>query len=167
MLATDLPVLVDADALTMLSRDPGLVRGRRAPTLLTPHAGEYGRLTGVDAQERLPTGDAVRATAAELGVTVLLKGSRTLVVAPDGAARVNSRPAKLATAGSGDVLSGAAGRFSPPGWSRRGPPRLAAYLHGLAGSIAAGGATTSATGVLDALPDALRTVLAAGGPPVR
>ena len=51
VLGTDLPVLVDADALTILSRDPGLVRGRQAPTLLTPHAGEYGRLTGVDAQE--------------------------------------------------------------------------------------------------------------------
>ncbi len=138
VLGTDRPVLVDADALTILSRDLGLVRGRRAPTLLTPHAGEFQRLTGVGAQElaadRL---GVVRATAADLGVTVLLKGSRTLVVAPDGAARVNlTTSAKLATAGSGDVLSGACGAFLAAGLAPIDAGSLAAYLHGQAACAA-------------------------------
>ncbi|AQA25540.1 carbohydrate kinase family protein [Rhodococcus sp. MTM3W5.2] len=72
VLGTDLPVLVDADALTLVAADPGLVAGRSAPTLLTPHAGEFARLTGRD-----PAADRVAATrglAAEWGTSVLLKG---------------------------------------------------------------------------------------------
>jgi hydroxyethylthiazole kinase-like uncharacterized protein yjeF len=159
VLGTDLPVLVDADALTILSRDLALVRGRPAPTLLTPHAGEFARLTGVDAQElaadRL---GAVRATAADLGVTVLLKGSRTLVVAPDGAARVNlATSAKLATAGSGDVLSGACGAFLAAGLGPLDAGSLAAYLHGLAAGNAPDAMT--APDLLRFWPAAVRDVL--------
>lgn len=71
VLATDLPVLVDADGLTVLAQNLDLVRGRSAPTLLTPHAGEFARLAGTGVgDDRL---SAVRALAAELGATVLLK----------------------------------------------------------------------------------------------
>ena len=105
---------------------------------------------------------AARRAAAELGVTMLLKGNATVVASPDGVAYVNPTGTPwLATAGSGDVLSGLGGALLAGGVEPALAAALAAYLHGLAGSIAAGGATTSATGVLDALPDALRAVRAA------
>jgi NAD(P)H-hydrate repair Nnr-like enzyme with NAD(P)H-hydrate dehydratase domain len=87
-----------------------------------------------------------------------------VVAGPDGFAYVNPTGTPwLATAGSGDVLSGLAGALLAGGVEPALAAALAAYLHGLAGSIAAGGATTSATGVLAALPAALRTVCAAAG----
>src|SRR5262249_32086407 len=83
VLGTELPVLVDADGLTLIAAERGLL-ARSAPTLLTPHAGELGRLLGADPAEvaarRL---EHARAAAAELGATVLLKGSTT-VIAPAG-----------------------------------------------------------------------------------
>ena len=74
--------VLDADALTLIARDPGLVDGRTAPTLLTPHAGEFARLTGTElGSDRLT---AVSGLAARWGVTVLLKGRVTLVADPTG-----------------------------------------------------------------------------------
>ncbi|HET7531293.1 MAG TPA: NAD(P)H-hydrate dehydratase, partial [Mycobacteriales bacterium] len=107
VLATDLPVLLDADAITIVAADPGIASGRSAPTLLTPHAGEFARLFGGDRTDiearRLA---AVRDGASSLGATVLLKGSSTLVATPDGEVRVNTAATPyLATAGSGDVLA--------------------------------------------------------------
>lgn len=79
-LDTDLPVLVDADGLTMLADHPDLVAGRNAPTVLTPHAGEFARLAGA------PPGDdrvgACRQLADALGATVLLKGNVTVIADP-------------------------------------------------------------------------------------
>jgi ADP-dependent NAD(P)H-hydrate dehydratase / NAD(P)H-hydrate epimerase len=136
VLGQDVPVLVDADGLTLLAREPELVRSRTAPTVLTPHDREFERVAGPVGADRV---GAARRAAAELGVTMLLKGDATVVASPDGVAYVNP---------TGTPWLAAA---------------VAAYLHGLAGSIAAGGASTSATGVLDALPDALRTVRAVAG----
>jgi hydroxyethylthiazole kinase-like uncharacterized protein yjeF len=160
VLATDLPVLVDADGLTMAAQEPELVRRRSAPTVLTPHDREFERVAGPVGTDRV---GAARRAAAELGVTMLLKGNATVVAGPDGNAYVNPTGTPwLATAGSGDVLSGLTGALLAGGVEPTLAGALAAYLHGLAGSIAAGGVTTSATGVLDALPDALRTVRAVG-----
>lgn len=133
VLGTAVPALVDADALTIVRRRRELLR-RAAPTLVTPHEGEFARLTGIDADalaaDRL---GAVRRAAADLGVTVLLKGSRTLVVDPDGTARVNTSGSDwLATAGSGDVLSGLAGALLAAGRPPLDAGSVAAYLHGLA-----------------------------------
>ena len=112
ILGTDLPVLVDADGLTILSQDQTLLP-REAPTLITPHAGELARLLGTDAASvearRL---EHARRAAGELGVTVLLKGSTTVIASPDAGRPVSVNPTGtpwLATAGSGDVLSGLAG----------------------------------------------------------
>jgi ADP-dependent NAD(P)H-hydrate dehydratase / NAD(P)H-hydrate epimerase len=165
VLGQDVPVLVDADGLTLLARDPELVRSRTAPTVLTPHDREFERIAGPVGTDRV---GAARRAAAELGVTMLLKGNATVVASPAGRAYVNPTGTPwLATAGSGDVLSGLGGALLAGGVEPTLAAALAAYLHGLAGSIAAGGATTSATGVLDALPDALRTVRAAAGRPLR
>lgn len=161
VLGQDVPVLVDADGLTLLAREPELVRSRTAPTVLTPHDREFERVAGPVGDDRV---GAARRAAAEMGVTVLLKGNATVIADPDGFAYVNPTGTPwLATAGSGDVLSGLGGALLAGGVEPALAAALAAYLHGLAGSIAAGGATTSATGVLDALPDALRTVCAAAG----
>lgn len=142
VLATDVPVLVDADGLTVLAEHRKWLERRTAPTLLTPHAGEFARLMGgdrVDVEaDRLA---AARRAAGELGTTLLLKGTTTVVADPDGRARVNSTgSAWLATAGSGDVLSGAAGGLLAGGLSTLDAGSCGAFLHGLAGLLAATGA---------------------------
>jgi len=139
-------VLVDADGLTILSQVEGLLP-RQAPTLITPHAGELARLLGTDAASvearRL---EHARRAAGELGVTVLLKGSTT-VIAPGASGDSRDEPVLvnptgspwLATAGSGDVLSGLAGALLAQGLAPAQAGLAAAYLHGLAGRFAAAG----------------------------
>lgn len=149
VLATDVPVLVDADGLTLLAGNRGLLR-RAAPTLLTPHAGELGRLLGVDpADVEARRLEHARMAAAELGATILLKGSTTVIAAADGAqgaapAFVNSTGTSwLATAGTGDVLSGLAGSLLAQGLSTGEAAAVAAYLHGIAARLAAAGTAGS------------------------
>ncbi|MFK4225085.1 NAD(P)H-hydrate dehydratase [Streptomyces sp. NPDC019890] len=162
VLASDVPVLIDADGLRLL--DAETVRARSAPTLLTPHAGEAAALLGVSREEvesaRLAS---VRELAARYGATVLLKGSTTLVAAPDGGrspVRVNPMGTPwLATAGSGDVLSGLAGSLLAAGLEARDAGSAAAYLHGLAARRAASeGVPITAYEVAQALRFAWRDV---------
>ncbi|MEV7029351.1 NAD(P)H-hydrate dehydratase [Streptomyces sp. NPDC093272] len=165
VLEADVPVLVDADGLRLADRDA--VRGRTAPTLMTPHAGEAAALLGVRREEveaaRLA---AVRELAASYRATVLLKGATTLVAAPEvgsAAVRVNATGTPwLATAGSGDVLSGLAGSLLASGLDGRDAGSVAAYLHGLAGRFAAEGAPTVAHAVADELGAAWRGVFPSG-----
>jgi hydroxyethylthiazole kinase-like uncharacterized protein yjeF len=154
------PVLVDADALTIAARHPQWLRERTAPTLLTPHDREFarfGREVGAD------RGAAARSLAEDLGVTVLLKGDATVVASAHGAVRVNitGNPA-LATAGSGDVLSGAAGALLAQGLGALDAGSVAAHLHGRAGALAAAGTTTSAGELLLAWPAAVRAAARLG-----
>jgi hydroxyethylthiazole kinase-like uncharacterized protein yjeF len=163
VLGTDLPVLVDADGLTILSQVKGLLP-RSAPTLITPHAGELARLLGTDgASVEARRLEHARRAASELGVTVLLKGSTT-VIAPPGAAGepvlVNPTGTPwLATAGSGDVLSGLAGALLAQGLEAGQAGLAAAYLHGLAARLAAAGLT-------DGLAGAAPTQESAGEAPI-
>ncbi len=165
VLASDLPVLVDADGLTILGREPGLVRGRAAPTVLTPHAGEFERLTGA-----APGADrvaSVRRLAREWELTVLLKGRATIIATPGEATFVNDAGGDwAATPGSGDVLSGiigallAAGRA--PGWAAAAGARAHALAAGLAAHDGqAVGAPISATPLLRHVRDAVRVLRAA------
>jgi hydroxyethylthiazole kinase-like uncharacterized protein yjeF len=164
---TDLPVLVDADGLTILSQHKHLLP-RNAPTLITPHAGELARLLGVDPSDvEARRIEHARRAAAELGVTVLLKGSTTVIAAPDGGpVLVNPTGTPwLATAGSGDVLSGLAGALLAQGLAPAQAGLAAAYLHGLAGRLAAApggpGADAAPIGASDlvrALPAAFRSL---------
>ncbi|WP_069171138.1 bifunctional ADP-dependent NAD(P)H-hydrate dehydratase/NAD(P)H-hydrate epimerase [Streptomyces griseus] len=161
VLAADVPVLVDADGLRLM--DAGAVRARTAPTVLTPHAGEAAALLGVPREEveagRLA---AVRELASRYRATVLLKGSTTLV-AEDGDAPVRVNPtgtAWLATAGSGDVLSGLTGSLLAAGLTPRDAASVGAYLHGLAARRTADGAPVAAQDVADAIPAAWRDVRA-------
>ncbi|MEV3983666.1 NAD(P)H-hydrate dehydratase [Nonomuraea sp. NPDC049758] len=159
VLASDVPVLIDADGLTLVARDRSLLR-RRAPVLITPHAGELSRLIGVSRDDieaaRL---EHARRAAAELGVTVLLKGSTTVVAEEARPVRVNETGTSwLATGGTGDVLSGVAGALLAQGLCCYDAASVGAYVHGLAGRLAARGAPLTAAGVAAAVPEAIRSV---------
>ncbi|HEX3908305.1 MAG TPA: NAD(P)H-hydrate dehydratase [Mycobacteriales bacterium] len=162
VLATDVPVLVDADAVTWLGDHRSVLTDRRAPTLLTPHAGEFARLMGVDrADVEAHRLDHVRRAVDALGVTILLKGTTTLVADPTGAVRVNSAStAYLATAGSGDTLSGICGALLAAGLSALDAGSAGAFLHGLAGLIASGSppAPIVAAQIAEQVPAAIRAV---------
>ncbi|HEY2175270.1 MAG TPA: NAD(P)H-hydrate dehydratase [Mycobacteriales bacterium] len=154
VLHSDVPVLVDADGITLLAAEPDLVRRRTAPTVLTPHDREFARVAGDVGTDRI---GAAKRAAADLGVTMLLKGNATVVAAPDGHAYVNPTGTPwLASAGTGDVLSGCIGALLAAGLPAPEAAASGAYLHGLAGALAADGAPTTAVGVLTALPAARR-----------
>ncbi|WP_433512730.1 NAD(P)H-hydrate dehydratase [Nonomuraea sp. CA-143628] len=159
VLASDVPVLVDADALTLVARDRALLR-RTAPVLITPHAGELSRLLEVD-RAAIEAGRLryARQAAAELGVTVLLKGSTTVVAEQGRPVRVNpTGTAWLATGGTGDVLSGVSGALLAQGLDCFDAGSCGAYLHGLAGRIAAEDAPLTAADVASAVPAAIRAL---------
>ncbi|MBL1075104.1 NAD(P)H-hydrate dehydratase [Nocardia sp. 2] len=144
ILATDLPVVVDADGLTLLAADPSLVTDRAAPTVLTPHAGEFARLTGDEpGPDRVAS---VRKLAESWEVTVLLKGRATLVATPGGPVLVNEAGGSwAATAGSGDVLSGIIGALLAAGREPVWAAAAAARVHALAANLAAHAATDAGT----------------------
>ncbi|MGB3483658.1 MAG: NAD(P)H-hydrate dehydratase [Mycobacterium sp.] len=135
-LNTELPVIVDADALTILAAHPELLQSRKAPTVLTPHAGEYQRLAG-----REPGDDrigAARRLADNFGVTVLLKGNVTVIADPDGPVYLNpAGQSWAATAGSGDVLSGVIGALLASGLPAVEAAAVAAFVHARAAGLAA------------------------------
>lgn len=163
VLAADVPVLVDADGLRLLA--PEAVRRRVPATVLTPHAGEAAALLGRSREEvearRL---HSVRELAARFGATVLLKGSTTLVAGPDAEVPVRVNPTGtpwLATAGSGDVLSGLIGALLAAGLAARDAASVGAYLHGLAARLTQ--APPKALDFADALPAAWQNVGVEGG----
>jgi NAD(P)H-hydrate epimerase len=148
---TDLPAVVDADALFGLAPFE-----RAAPTVLTPHAGELAGLLGVDSEwvdaHRL---EAVRRAAAEFGCVCLLKGADTLVAEPGhGVLVCGGGPASLATAGTGDVLTGAVAAFLAKGMEARTAAAAAAVVCAEAARLGPEVGLV-ASDVVNALPDAL------------
>ena len=135
-LSSDLPVIVDADALTILAGHPDLVAGRAAPTVLTPHAGEFARLAGSPpGEDRIA---ATRSLADRLGATVLLKGNVTVIAEPGGPVYLNSAGQSwAATAGSGDVLSGVIGALLAAGLPCGEAAAAAAFVHARAANLSA------------------------------
>jgi len=136
------PLVLDADGLNALARDNVKTPLRIAPGgrwVLTPHPGEAGRLLGCSTAEvqadRLA---AAGRLAASSGAVVVLKGHRSVIASPDGRVAINStgNPG-MATAGTGDVLTGAVGAFLARGLEPWDAARLASYIHGEAGDIAA------------------------------
>ncbi len=156
--AAGLPLLIDGDALTALGRDASSVLGdRAAPTVLTPHDGEFERLTGArPGANRL---DAARSLAAATGAVVLLKGPSTVVASPDGCVRmVTSGDARLATAGTGDVLSGIIGALLARGLSAVDAAAAGAWLHARAGALGPASGLV-ASDLVDRLPEVLDEVM--------
>jgi len=137
-LNSDLPVIVDADGLTVLAAHPHLVTARAAPTVLTPHAGEYARLAGEPVGEDRVA--AARGLAAAFGATVLLKGNVTVIAGAEPRDPVYLNPAGgswAATAGSGDVLSGIIGALLAAGLPPVDAAACAAFVHARAANASA------------------------------
>jgi NAD(P)H-hydrate epimerase len=155
------PIVIDADGLFAFNGDLKSLRARATPAVLTPHEGEMGRLLGSPsswvAAHRL---EAVRRAAAESGCVVLLKGPDTLVADPDGRVCVSHAGVSgLATAGSGDVLTGVVAATLARGEDAWTGAAAAAEVHGRAGRVASerlGPSGIIATDVIAALPEVLR-----------
>ncbi len=155
------PLLIDADGLNAHAGRLDLLAGRPGPTVLTPHAGELARLLGTDsadiAAHRLAR---ARTAAEESGCVVVLKGDDSIVAAPGGPLAISpgATPA-LATAGTGDVLSGIVATFLAKGLGAFEAAAAGVLAHARAGQVAAarhGADHTVAGDVIDALPEALR-----------
>lgn len=157
------PFVLDADALNAVAQWPDLWRKGRRKALLTPHPGEAARLLGVaTARVQEDRVGAVEELSRRFGAAVVLKGAHTLVCGEGGpACLVPKGNPGMATAGSGDVLSGAAAAFLARGLDPLAAGRLATYAHALAGDLAAeeiGPEGLTAGDVLRALPKALKIV---------
>ena len=181
VLNTDLPVIVDADGLTILSAHLHLVANRSAPTVLTPHAGEYERLaTGAGLPATLDSGAGLPATldsgpvgsdrvaaarglADSLGATVLLKGNVTVIADPRSTYLNPAGGSWAATAGSGDVLSGIIGALLAAGLPAGEAAAAAAFVHARAANASAAdpgpaSVPTSASRILSHIRYALATL---------
>lgn len=135
--ASNIPVVLDADAINILSSHRNWLSRLPKQSILTPHLGELERLTGkcMDTYERLTK---VKELAAYLHSYIIVKGAWTIIVTPDGRCFLNptGNPG-MATAGSGDVLTGILLALLAQGYSQEETCQLGVYVHGLAGDIAA------------------------------
>jgi NAD(P)H-hydrate epimerase len=156
----DTPVVLDADGLNAVApfRDP--FPGRAAPLVLTPHPGEFARLTG-EAAPKTPADrlKAAAAFAARARVVLLLKGSDTVVTDGRRAYRNTTGNPGMGTGGTGDVLTGIVAALIGQGLGAFDAAALGAWVHGRAGDLAAralGQTALNATDLLDHLPSAFR-----------
>jgi ADP-dependent NAD(P)H-hydrate dehydratase / NAD(P)H-hydrate epimerase len=130
------PAVIDADGLNALVKIPSWHHGL-SDVVLTPHPGEMSRLTGMAIDDiQHDRAGVARQYAGEWGATVVLKGARTVVASPDGEIAINfSGGPNLATAGTGDVLTGVIGGLLAQGCSPWDAARCGAFLHGCAGDL--------------------------------
>jgi NAD(P)H-hydrate epimerase len=156
-------LVVDADGVNILAKVPRWWRKLGRDAILTPHPGEMARLAGISVKEveedRLST---VQRSAREWEKTIVLKGANTVVAAPGGEAKINNaaNPA-LASAGTGDVLSGAIAGLAAQGLSSLQAAACGVYLHSRAGEAVAGelgDAGVIATDLLPALPRVIKAL---------
>jgi NAD(P)H-hydrate epimerase len=157
------PLVIDADGLNAFEGSPEALRVRQAPTLLTPHPGEAGRLLGCSAEEiNLDRVAAARELAGRSGAVVLLKGPGSVVADPDGSAIINATGgSNLATGGSGDVLTGLVAALLAQGSGPMEAAALGAYVHGLAGDRIArrrGSSGLLAGELVEELPEAMQAL---------
>lgn len=159
--AMEVPVVIDADALTALQGYTGILNTMQAPKVLTPHPGELGRLLDLDPDDvdarRL---ELAAQYAVEWNAVLVLKGAPTVIGCPDGSVYVNTTGnSAMATGGCGDVLTGIIAGLAAQGVSLQEAALAGVYLHGAAGDLASGGSVGLAAGELSSyLPQARKTV---------
>ncbi len=161
------PVVLDADALNVLARNPRPLRRAACELVLTPHPGEMGRLAGIDSKAvQADRVGVARRFATEHRCTVVLKGARTVIAAPDGFVWINptGNPG-MASGGMGDALTGVVGALLAQGLAAPEAARLGAYLHGGAGDrVATGGAVGMvASDLIERLPETIAKLGAGDG----
>ncbi|QUF02375.1 NAD(P)H-hydrate dehydratase [Actinosynnema pretiosum subsp. pretiosum] len=158
VLEAGVPVVADADAITMLANNPDLwdARDPGTPLVLTPHDREFERLAGPVGRDRVA---AARRAAERFDAVVLLKGNTTVLAGPDGRVFVNRAGGGwAATAGSGDVLSGLVGTLLAARLDPLLAAACAARAHATAADLASRGAPIPASALLRAVPDAIRAL---------
>ena len=158
---SEAPLVLDADALNAIAASPDVLRGAKAPIVITPHPAEFGRLIKAMPQEVNAERETLAASfAKEYGAVTVLKGAGTVIASPDGRLLVNpTGNSGMATGGSGDVLAGMTGALLAQGVKPFEAAAAAVYLHGLAGDIAAeklGKASLLPSDLIDCIPAALR-----------
>jgi NAD(P)H-hydrate epimerase len=156
-----IPAVLDADALNILAVKPDLLKSLSKPAVVTPHPGEFARLVKLSTEEVLAKRlELVPQFASEYGVYVVLKGYRTLIAAPDGRTYINptGNPG-MASAGSGDVLSGMIASMIIQEKNILEAVLAAVYIHGLSGDIGTrrlGEKFLTAGNIITYLPAAMR-----------
>ena len=154
---TQVPMVLDADALNLLARNPQWFSKLPPHSILTPHPGEFARLSGAGGNRAMQI-EKASALAQEHNIYVVLKGAYTAVCTPDGEVHFNgSGNPGMAKGGSGDVLTGIMLALLARGYDSREASVMGVYLHGLAGDIAASrlGMTAMTAGdIVDSLPSA-------------
>ncbi len=155
------PLLIDGDGLTAIAADPSILRKRKAPTILTPHLGEMARLTAKPVSAINANKIAIlQETAKQLKSIIVLKGAHSLIGLPGGNVYVNlSGNSGMATAGSGDVLTGCIAAMFGLGLKPEEAARKGVFLHGYAGDLAAaqkGADGITAKDIMDFLPQAMK-----------
>ena len=128
------PVVLDADGINVISGHKDILRGRKHPTILTPHDGEFARLGGTIGEDRM---EAAKILAQELGCIVLLKGHRTCITDGEMGYRNETGNPGMAVGGSGDVLSGIIVSLLGQGIAPLEAAAVGAWLHGAAGDLCA------------------------------
>ena len=158
------PVVIDADGINFLANNIELLKKKKCPAVLTPHPGEFSRLTGLTIDEVNSNRIFLASKYAnELNSVVLLKGASTVVSSTEGEIRINSTGnSGMATAGSGDVLSGIIASLLAQGMNLFDSASIGAYIHGLSGDIAKEKYTEygmKATDLIDNIPYAFKNIV--------
>ena len=154
------PLLIDGDGITAVAGDPDCIRNRKSETILTPHPGEMSRLVNMEIPKI--TADqigVIQKASMDLKAIIVLKGAHSLIGYPDERVFINlSGNSGMATAGSGDVLTGTIAAMHGLGITIADAVRMGVFVHGYAGDIAAGmtgGDGLLAGDIMNSLPDAL------------